>query len=156
MRMRCCRGYCGPRGRRRVTRGGRRTRCRHDARRKLLILLAARRNRSSGGDGAAARGRGRGWLAYLLVADAWIFPACRFCVVVDEVTGENNALLNESTSYKLQLIQEFIYVNSTIFLLYLAHLHDVSRQFDPQNGMIQPDDIGCVLGVEISLNCYLL
>ena len=86
--MRCCRGLCG---RRRATRGGRRTRCRHGARRKRLVLLAARRNRSSGGDGAAARGRGRGWLAYLLVADAWIFPACRFGVVVDEVTGENNA-----------------------------------------------------------------
>ena len=43
------------------------------------------------------------------------------------------------------------YIDSTIFL-HMSHLHNnVSRQFDLQNGVVQPDDIGCVLGVEICL-----
>ena len=34
--------------------------------------------------------------------------------------------------------------NSTIFV-HMSHLHNVSRQFDLQNGVVQPDDFGCVL-----------
>ena len=35
---------------------------------------------------------------------------------------------------------EFDFVKSTN-LLYLTHLHNVSRQFDPQNGILQPDEM---------------
>ena len=89
MRMRCrCRR--GPRDSRRATGGGRRDRCRHGRRRRLrLVLLARRGNR---GNGATARGRGRSWLAYLLIADAWVFPACGFGVVVDEITEKDDIL----------------------------------------------------------------